>query len=230
MVGECNVWFVTADGGESWTSTNLTGVGASNYNGTGINYLAMDRFANMIAVGRKGLIYTITRQVAGDSDLATFVWTKRVAPGVSGSVDMHAASGYNASFFTVAGGPSGYLAVSHSLPGDITLEHSPISGAVAGNNAMLRLTSVYTPSIYTTVAASDSGKIFVSQDMTNSWRDVTAADAWPADVPTTVHWRAMSGRNAHDEVSAAHRPSPFGLQLLAACCGVLATVVTWYWC
>ena len=50
MVGECNVWFVTADGGESWTSTNLTGVGASNYNGTGINYLAMDRFANMIAV------------------------------------------------------------------------------------------------------------------------------------------------------------------------------------
>ena len=122
MVGECNVWFVTADGGESWTSTNLTGVSASNYNGTGINYLAMDRFANMIAVGRKGLIYTITRQVAGDSDLATFVWTKRVAPGVSGSEDMHAASGYNASFFTVAGGPSGYLAVSHSLPGDITLK------------------------------------------------------------------------------------------------------------
>ena len=39
-MGECNVWFVTADGGESWTSTNLTGVSASNYNGTGINITA----------------------------------------------------------------------------------------------------------------------------------------------------------------------------------------------
>merc|ERR1719199_628533 len=112
---------------------NLSGTAADTQNAsTRMLYLAMDRFANMVAVGRKGLVYSISRTLAEDSDTATFVWTQRSLPDQEAAgVDMHGASGINSSHFIVVGGPGAYVGMSSTdltiNPQEGSLERSPAS-------------------------------------------------------------------------------------------------------
>lgn len=214
-----------------------------------MEHLAMDRFANMIAVGStrdihrdihrdtpvgsKGLVYTISRQMIGDSDLASFVWSQRVLPQhsatSSASVDVRGASGYNATHFVVVGGPMGYAAISTSaMPeGGGGLESSPIFGESSGN-ADLRLTACYTPSVYTTVVATDTGKIYVSNDMTHTWQAAVLPDVLSLD----ARWLAMSGRSAYDEASCARAHAQSGVWWMAVWMVVPLTHVSihGWWC
>jgi len=234
MVGECDKWFVTDDGGESWSARGLKASNDkadgsdvvfqdSQNDTTALLYLSMDRFANMLAVGRKGLVYSISREVAQDSDMATFTWTKRATnPNTQAPLDIHGANSFNSSHFVVVGGggtPAGYVGVSAS-PQQAELESSPIStdliqAAGAGN---LRLTSVYTPSIYTAVVAAASGEVYYTNDMTNTWKAATL----PSGLESPS-WLALSGRNAQDEASDAPARRPrIAVVVAAACLGMAA--------
>ena len=136
---------------------------------------------------------------------------------------MRGASSYNASHLIVVGAPGGYAAVSASLEEDGGgLEGSPVVGAVE-NQADLRLTSVYMASLYTAVAAAESGAVFYSNDMTRTWQS--------AQLPQGLEkssWLAMSGRNAEDEANAArplHASTPALVTSLSF--GLLGAAVTW---
>jgi hypothetical protein len=63
------------------------------------------------------------------------------------------------------------------------------------------VSAVYTPSIWTSVVATDSGKFFHSNDMTGTWN--SALVSWLVQKDT--QWLVMGGRSSLDEASAAHR-------------------------
>ncbi len=146
------------------------------------------------------------------------MWSKRLLPLPAGTnesgvqtVQVTGASGFNKTHFVVVGkcfgvgGPQSLVAMSVSKMQDG-------GGGMQSSSAALPedargVTAVYTPSVWTFVVATDSGKFFHSNDMTGTWNSALV----PWLVQKETQWLAMGGRSSLDEASTAHR---HGLQNL----------------
>ena len=101
-------------------------------------------------------------------------------------------------FFGVGGSSQSLVAMSVSMQdGGGGME----SSGVALSEDARGVTVVYTPSIWTSVVATDSGKFFHSNDMTGTWNSALV----PWLVQKDTQWLVMGGRSSLDEASAAHR-------------------------
>ncbi len=181
-----NQWFVSGDGGKSWENHALGTPPDTANTTTSLVYLVIDRFANMVAVGRAGLVYSISGQSSSDSDEVSFVWSKRLLSLPAGTnesgvqaVQMTGASAFNKTHFVVVGknfgvGGGHLVGVPQSLVAMSVSKIQDGGGGMQSSRAALPedargVTAVYTPSIWTSVVATDSGKFFHSNDMTNTW-------------------------------------------------------------